>query len=238
MLLDAGALRLRLRELEARLQPELRRALKQGLHGQPAAGPFGPTEYTLSFLLSHGAVSWQEYEQLRDAFAGGNRHLYDMDARRFGEVWAQSHVRELDQRFARPSREADPGYCGQYDLWLPGIRTEVKASRAATKEKGKPLTERALLIASTDSWLMNFQHLKPASCHAFVFVGVWLDQFRYWVLSSETVAVHPRFSQQTRTANEGQLTMTGENMWSFAPYLCPPDQLVDRLLELGAAQAA
>lgn len=35
---------------------------------------------------------------------------------------------------------------------------------------------------------MNFQQVKPACCDVFIWLGVWRDKIRYWVLASREVA--------------------------------------------------
>lgn len=45
---------------------------------------------------------------------------------------------------------------------------------------------------------MNFQQLKPQFCDTFLFVGVWIDKIRYWVLSSKEAENIPYFSRQHR----------------------------------------
>ena len=44
---------------------------------------------------------------------------------------------DLDGKFQKPDKDFDSEYEGQYDLWLEGIRVEVKAARAIhTKSVG------------------------------------------------------------------------------------------------------
>jgi hypothetical protein len=43
---------------------------------------------------------------------------------------------------------------------------------------------------------MNFQQLKLDVCDVFVFIGVWVDTIRYWVLSNDDVKSSPYLSHQ------------------------------------------
>lgn len=45
---------------------------------------------------------------------------------------------------------------------------------------------------------MNFQQIKPGCCDVFVWIGVWRDVIRYWVLSSDEVA-NDQYFQQVNT---------------------------------------
>lgn len=38
---------------------------------------------------------------------------------------------------------------------------------------------------------MNFQQVKPRCCDVFVWIAVWRDVIRYWVLSSNEVETSP-----------------------------------------------
>ncbi len=66
--------------------------------------------------------------------------------RKFGEAWAQGHLKGLVPELKKPNKNDDPDYAGQYDFWLEGMRIEVKASRAVDKESDEPLVcESAIL---------------------------------------------------------------------------------------------
>ena len=67
---------------------------------------------------------------------------------------------------------------------------------------------------------MNFQQLKPSCCDVFVWIGVWRDIIRYWVLSSEDVLENPYFSHGQHRGNqgEGQLWIKNTNINDFCDY--------------------
>ncbi len=131
------------------------------------------------------------YHELRDSYIARNLYLYIFEIsapRTFGEAWAQGHLKELVPELQKPSRKSDPQYSGQYDLYLDGIRVEVKASRAVDANMDAPLYVKALASESNKEFWMNFQQVKPDCCDVFVWVAVWRDVIRYWVLSSNEVA--------------------------------------------------
>ncbi len=60
-------------------------------------------------------------------------------------------------KLKNPSKKLDAQYSGQYDLWLDGIKIEVKASRTVDSDSDNPLYMKALSINTKKRFLMNFQ---------------------------------------------------------------------------------
>ena len=67
---------------------------------------------------------------------------------------------------------------------------------------------------------MNFQQIKPGCADVFLWIGVWRDNIRYWVLSRDEVANNKYFSKGQHRGNvgEGQLHVNRENMDEFNKY--------------------
>ena len=61
-------------------------------------------------------------------------YLFDMAPRTFGEIWGENHVLQLFPEFVKATKEKlmfqYPGFDGEFDLLLDGIRVEVKACLA------------------------------------------------------------------------------------------------------------
>lgn len=57
---------------------------------------------------------------------------------------------------------------------------------------------------------MNFQQIKPNCCDIFVWIAVWRDKIRYWVLTNEEVKNNKYYSHGQHRGNtgEGQLWIT------------------------------
>ena len=139
-------------------------------------------------------------------------------------------LKELMPDFQLPSRQIDTSYSNQYDLWLPlsasrhksvGIRIEIKASRAVDFNKpDEPLYIKALSSDSKCPFDMNFQQIKPKCADVFIWVAVWRDKIRYWVLSSNEVQTNRYFSKGQHRGNigEGQLHLNGDNITDFNKY--------------------
>ena len=140
--------------------------------------------------------------------------------RGFGEAWAQGHLKELVPELQKPSKKLDPDYSGEYDFLLDGIKVEVKASRAVDFDQDAPLYVKALTSDSTKRFDMNFQQVKPACCDVFVWIGVWRDLIRYWVLASEEMSGNQYYSagQHRGNTGEGQLHLKDDNIREFAKY--------------------
>lgn len=180
---------------------------------------------------------------LRDEYLARNMFLYlfEMSApRTFGESWAQGNMKELVSDLQKPSRKIDPNYAGQYDLWLSGIRIEVKASRVVDAEIDAPLYVKALSSDSRQSFWMNFQQIKPRCCDVFVWIAVWRDAIKYWIQSSYEVENSPHYSKGQHRGNigEGQLHIRPDNIHDFDKYQIPSHQLRQAILDAGAREQA
>ena len=193
--------------------------------------PFNEFEYIISHLLASEVLTLDDYHQMRDEYIERNLYLYLFEIsapRGFGERWAQGHLRELIQDLKRPSKTLDPDYSGQYDFFLqPGIRIEVKASRAVDFDSDEPLYIKALSSNAENRFDMNFQQIKPRFCDVFVWVAAWRDVIMYWILSSFEVENNQYYSRGQHRGNvgEGQLHIKHDNIRDFDSYLFKPNEL-------------
>ena len=196
--------------------------------------PFNEYEYIIANLLAADILTLDVYHELRDDYAARNLYLYVFEIsapRTFGESWAQGQLKSLVPSLQKPSKASDPGYSGQYDFYLDGIRIEVKASRAVDSDTGGPLYERALASNSEKGFWMNFQQLKPYCCDVFVWIAVWRDVIRYWVLSSREVETDPHYSlgQHRGNVGEGQLHIRDDNIHDMVGYEVLPNALEEAI---------
>lgn len=192
--MDLSQLRAYLDSLAKSLQGEQRDLLTARLNSLASVFPFNEYEYILMFLLDNGVVTFDQYEKLRADYVTANRylHLYGLAPRIFGEIWAQKHIRDLDEAFLKPNRKLDSTYeNGQYDLWISRVRVEVKAARAINTKKSGDLVSKALRYGSSEPFWMNYQQIKFGICDVFVFMSVWVDRIIYWVLSEDEVKSYP-----------------------------------------------
>lgn len=193
--------------------------------------PFNEFEYIISTLLGRGALSLDEYYEMRDSYMERNLFLYIFEIsgpRTFGEAWAQGNLKELVPDLHKPSKKSDPHYCGEYDFYFDGkIRIEVKASRVVDSESDEPLYLKALASDSTKPFWMNFQQVKPKCCDVFVWIAVWRDKIGYWVLSSHELENHRDYStgQHRGNTGEGQLHIRQDNINDFKPFEVAPSDL-------------
>jgi polyphosphate kinase 2 (PPK2 family) len=77
---------------------------------------------------------------------------------------------------------------------------------------------------------MNFQQLKPDMCDCFIFIGVWVDIIKYWVLTSEEARENRYLSRQHRGGIEYQIGIKHDNRDDFDEYAVSSDKLVDVIL--------
>ncbi len=200
--------------------------------------PFNKFEYIISHLIATNTITLQQYLDIRNGYLQRNKYLYVFEItapRTFGETWAQRHLNEVVPELCRPSTEYDAGYSGQYDFWYDGIRIEVKASRAVRRKSGETLIMKALSSDSPYGFDMNFQQLKPACCDVFVWIAVWRDVIRYWVLSNDEVKNNSYYSvgQHRGNVGEGQLWMKETNIQDFAEYEVGVRDILSKIVEKG-----
>jgi len=194
--------------------------------------PFNEYEFIMSTLIGLDILTLDEYHHLRDRYIERNYFLYIFEIsapRKFGETWAQGQLKSLVPELQKPSKKIDPEYSGQYDFFLEGIRIEVKASRAVDADSDEPLYVKALASDSEKNFWMNFQQIKPDCCDVFVWVAVWRDVIRYWVLSAYEVETNPYYSKGQHRGNtgEGQLHIRNDNILDFNKYEVKPNKLAE-----------
>lgn len=202
--------------------------------------PFNEYEYIISTLMGTNLLDLDSYYELRDEYISRNMYLYIFEIsapRGFGERWAQGHLKELVPELVKPSKKIDPEYSGQYDFWLETddhkVRIEVKASRAVDFDSHEPLYVKALASTSNKKFDMNFQQIKPRYCDVFVWVGVWRDRIRYWILASEEVENNKYYSvgQHRGNVGEGQLHLKDDNIQEFQEYEVGSRDLLKAILD-------
>jgi len=217
--------------------------LRQRLDDLLSVFPFNEYEYIISTLLGLGKLSLDEYYELRDEYISRNMFLYLFEIsapRGFGETWAQGHLKELIPELVKPSKKQDPNYSGQYDFYLDEkIKIEVKASRAVDFNSREALPVKALSSDSEKQFDMNFQQIKPTCCDVFIWVGVWRDMIRYWVLASDEVKNNKYFSagQHRGNVGEGQLHLKHDNVDEFTKYEAKSNRLLKAIRNAYKRQA-
>ena len=195
--------------------------------------PFNEYEYVISTLLAMDVLTLDGYHELRDRYISRNQylHLFERSPRSFGG-WAESHLKELVPGVREPSDAIDPDYSrGQYDFFFEDNRIEVKSSRAVDRDSREPLYIKALASDSGKRFDMNFQQIKPSCCDVFVWIAVWRDVIRYWVLSSYEVGTNRHYSgrQHRNSVGEGQLHVRHDNIQDFAEYEVKPNRLEEAI---------
>ena len=140
--------------------------------------PFNEYEHLICNLIEMRGLTFERYMEIRTEYISENPNLWIFEIsapRGFGERFAQTYVQGKCSTLRKASKKIDPNFSGEYDLWLDGIRIEVKASRAVDSTSDESLYIRALARDTHKKFLMNFQQLKPQCCDVFIWVAV----FRY-----------------------------------------------------------
>ena len=193
--------------------------------------PFNDYEHLICSLIDKGGLSYKKYIEIRNDYISKNPNLwlFEISApRHFGERFAQTHIIAKCSKLKSASKELDPNYEGEYDLWLDGITIEVKASRAVDSDSDEPLYVKALSRKTKRPFLMNFQQLKPQCCDVFIWIAVFRDEIVVWVMSSSEVLSHPLYSKgqhRGSIGNEGQLHIKESNIEQLNAFELKNDNL-------------
>lgn len=215
--------------------------LKNRLDDLISVYPFNEYEYIISSLLGLGKITLDDYLEIRDEYIARNMFLYIFEIsapRGFGEQWAQGHLKELTPELIKPTKKLEENYSGQYDFLyeMPDkkmIKIEVKASRAVDFDSQEPLYVKALTWESNKPFDMNFQQVKPKCCDVFVWIGVWRDTIKYWVLASKEVESNKFYSKGQHRGNtgEGQIHLKHDNIKDFVKYESLPKELLEKIID-------
>ena len=216
--------------------------------------PFNKIEYVISHLIAYGCLSIEEYLNMRNEYLSRNKYLrvFEITApRAFGEQWAEHHLSDKFQELKHPTKELDKDYEGEYDLLLDGIKIEVKASRVVDADSKEPLVYKALSSDSKKPFSMNFQQMKPKCCDVFVWIAVWRDKVRYWVLPSNVVQELSKYiggakfspqhrkegeAQEEKDIYEGQFFLTDQNIDRFADYEVYSNNIITKIKQYGSSK--
>lgn len=230
-----------LNALITKLSKEEEAELREKLDNLMSVYPFNEYEFIISTLMGLNKLSLDDYYLMRDEYIARNMylHIFEISAPRgFGELWAQGHLKELVPDLVKPTKKIDPNYSGQYDFILNTVEPhyitiEVKASRAVDFNSQEPLYIKALSQEDDKPFDMNFQQIKPKCCDVFVWIGVWRDVIKYWVLSSNEVSTNKFYSggQHRGNVGEGQLHLNRENVGQFDGYLAKSDELKKAIVD-------
>ncbi len=194
--------------------------------------PFSVESRLLTYLLSIGEITYDRYTQLCKEYCARNKYLdlFDMAPRTYGQTWGEEHIRSLFPQFIKATKEnvlaQYSAFDNEFDLWLDGIRVEVKACRANRTNSAGSLASRAYLHseAKASGFKYHFQQLKPSCCDVFIWIGTCRDELLYWVITSEELKCTGKLGTQHRNVNtgiagvevfEGQVFMTEEDLSPF-----------------------
>jgi len=242
----------RMRELHNQLDKLLKKSgvdmkIIEAMKSEKAVFPFSIEGRILAYLLATKTITYEKYTLLHNEYTKRNQYLdlFDMAPRTFGETWGEKHILSLFPEFVKATKKnissIYPNFDGEFDLWLDGIRVEVKACRAnSTKTKGS-LASRAYLHSEAilNGFKYHYQQLKPSCCDIFIWIGVCRDELIYWVLTSDELQKTGKLRSQHRNENtgvagievfEGQVFMTEDEL---RPFLVAEENVLNEVKRKG-----
>lgn len=193
--------------------------------------PFNAYEHLICQLIESGGLNYEQYLDIRTEYVSENPFLWIFEIsapRLFGENFAQTYILGKCLKLKKASKKLDNFYAGEYDLWLDGIKIEVKASRAVDSESNEPLYMKALSRNTQKAFIMNFQQLKPQCCDVFIWVAVFRDEIVVWIMNTKEVLNHTLYStgqHRGNAGNEGQLHIKHDNIHLFDKYKLLDDNI-------------
>lgn len=219
----------------------------EAIQNEKAIFPFTNENRLLAYFLSIGEISYDTYLRLDNEYCKRNKYLYlfDMSPRTYGQTWGEQHIRSLFPEFVKATKEnlskVYPSFDGEFDLWLEGIRVEVKACRANSTCSPENLASRAYSHAEAQQkgFKYHFQQLKPSCCDVFIWIGTCKDELLYWILTSEELQKTGKLASQHRNENtgitrssvfEGQVFMTEKEL---EPFWVNESELLQVVLQKG-----
>jgi len=228
-------------ELIGQLPTNDKEKLRSSLRELMSVYPFNEYEYIISNLLGFDKITLDDYLKIREEYLVRNEylHIYEKygSPTAFGITWAQSHIHAIIPEMKKPIKKEFPDFDNEYDFLYKhkrkNIKIEIKASRAVDAKSEEPLYVKALSWNSKKSFDMNFQQIKPNHCDIFIWVAVWRDVIKYWVLSSRDVEKNKYYSKGQHRGNtgEGQLHLNRENIKEFRKFEVRPKELLKKIIK-------
>lgn len=148
----------------------------ESIQKEESITPFNTVNRIMAYLLSTGKITYSDYENLSNEFIKRHQqqnqylYLFDMSPRTFGQTWGETYINTMFPQLKKATKESlahvYPNFDGEFDLWLDGIRIEVKACRAnSTNSKGS-LSRRAYSHAEAQK--ANFKYHYQQSKNLFL----------------------------------------------------------------------
>lgn len=218
---------------------------------EESVAPFNTVNRVIAYLLAMGKISYEDYKKLSEEYVKRHQqqnqylYLFDMAPRTFGQTWGEQYISDMFPQFQKATREnlahLYPSFDGEFDLWIDGIRVEVKACRANSTKTTGSLSSRAYSHAEAKqaNFKYHYQQLKPTCCDVFIWIGVCRDDLIYWVLSSDELVKTGKLGSQHRNENtgvvgaevfEGQVFMTEDEL---KPFLVQEADILVKVKEKG-----
>ena len=146
-------------------------------------------EVALSILYYQNIITKDEINDIMKDDRNNKKYLDFYRQRRGSGYYAEKYLIS-NFSFKKPSKSLDPNMSpSQYDLWLDGIKIEVKATTIFEKEKivskNEPLEIRAA-HSSSNTWNNGvFAKIYPEKSDVIIFMVIFRNEILYYVLPSK-----------------------------------------------------
>ena len=195
---------------------------------QKVAYPYNEYSIIYAYLIDKGKISFGDSLKISQKFK--NLMFYNFSPRKLNNYWKNKIA--TDFGFSYPNKEKDPRNYNQYSLFYNNIRITVRVARALSESKKY---FRLLQYNSKKSFWLNFAQLKPASTDIFIFIGIWIDKTKVWVMDKDDVQNSRFYVHQHRGSINYQIPITNLNIDKFEQFSVPYGKIKDAVVNKGGA---
>ena len=95
-------------------------------------------------------------------------------------------------------------------------------------------------LPNAETFRESLETLISVWCDVFVWIGVWRDVIRYWVLAAKEMEGNRYYSagQHRGNIDEGQLHLKDDNIAEFSQYEAKSNQLAEAIRKASGRQRA
>ena len=214
------------------LSDEHRKDLIGFIRSNSIVFPFNKKMYVFTYLIHKNIISLGQYNEIIVQYLLDNKYLflYEMGNTAFGS-WGEDHLISLYSSGIYKSGIREHDLIARNEK--KEVKIECKSSRALLESASKDMIGNIVCKAveySSGNFYLQFDHMKPYFCNVFVFIGVWIDQIKYWIIPSSDISIIPH--SHKRDADGFHIRMDCSNIDFFNTYLVNKEDIFGAIMGL------
>lgn len=209
--------------------------LQRYLNSSKLRLPFGSeTQYILNYLMANQIISLDDHIKLTNDYQKRNKFakIFESSNHDMGKRVLIDFVMHIVPELKIASKKYDKSFNQDYTFFYSGIRICFGTARALDKNNtNAPIWERGVRYGEKKSWAMNFQRIHPDRGDVYVWMGIWRDKCKFWVLAKPELWMLP-LARQTRESTEKQFTLSPNRLQEFSiNYEVGKKQLLEGIID-------